>query len=216
MTRVKICGLTTAEDVRLAVEAGADAVGFVHVPRSRRFVDRERLRALCREAGPMVARVGVIADLPLAEALSLAETAPLTVLQLHGTEDRAYVAALRAALDPRIALWRAVRGDSPDARQAALALTEDLEALVLDSDGGSGTPFDWESAEAFEPGLPVILAGGLTPANVTAAIQRLRPFAVDVASGVEASPGRKDPALLHAFFTAVRTVETFPALRGGV
>lgn len=216
MTRVKICGLTRPEDVRLAVQEGAHAVGFVHVPRSKRYVDRARILDLCHAAGPMVARVGVIADLPLEEALSLAQESPLTVLQLHGNEAGDYVRALRSRLDPRIGLWRAVRGDSPEARAAAVAVAACLEALVLDSDGGSGTPFDWASAEGFAPSMPVLLAGGLTPENVGAAIQRLRPFAVDVSSGVEASPGRKDPARLHAFFTAVRAVPTFAPSRGRV
>lgn len=205
MTRVKICGLTRPEDVRLAVAAGADAVGFVHVPRSKRFVDRDRIQELCRAAGPMVARVGVIADLPLEEALSLAHQTPLTVLQLHGQENGDYVRALRSALDPRIGLWQAVRGDAPEARARAAALTDLLEALVLDSDGGSGTPFDWASAKGFDPGCPVLLAGGLTPENVAPAVQGLRPFAVDVSSGVESAPGVKDPERLRAFFTAVRT-----------
>lgn len=216
MTRVKICGLTRPEDVRLAVLEGADAVGFVHVRRSRRWVDRPRLLELCQAAGPMVARVGVIADLPLDEAVSLALEAPLTALQLHGSEDGPYVRALRARLDPRIGLWRAVRGDSREAREAACALSDVVEALVLDSDGGSGKPFDWASAEGFQPGCPVVLAGGLTPENVGEAIQRLAPFAVDVSSGVEAAPGLKDPGRLRAFFTEVRAAATFPALRGRV
>lgn len=209
MTRIKICGLTRPEDVRLAVSEGADAVGFVHVPRSKRYVDRPRLLELCRAAGPMVARVGVIADLPLEEALSLATEIPLTVLQLHGTEDRDYVMALRSRLDPRVSLWRAVRGDSAEQRAAASALAGIIEALVLDSDGGSGTPFDWTSAEGYLPGCPILLAGGLTPENVAEAIQRLRPYAVDVSSGVEAAPGVKDPDRLLAFLTKVRTVSTF-------
>ncbi|HEY9857527.1 MAG TPA: phosphoribosylanthranilate isomerase [Stenomitos sp.] len=216
MTRIKICGLTRPEDVRLSVEAGAHAVGFVHVPHSKRYVDRARLQELCRAAGPMVTRVAVIADLPLEEALSLAQETPLMVLQLHGQEDLAYVQALRSRLDPRVGLWRAVRGDSPQARADALAMVGLVEALLLDSDGGSGTPFDWKSAEGFEPGCPVLLAGGLTPENVGPAIQRLQPFAVDVSSGVEGAPGRKDPARLHAFFTAVRTVSRFAASEGRV
>jgi len=216
MTRIKICGLTRPEDVRLAIEAGAHAVGFVHVPRSKRYVDRARIQELCRSAGPMVTRVAVVADLPLEEALSLVAEAPLAVLQLHGQEDLAYVQALRSRLDPRVGLWRAVRGDSPQARAEAAAMVGLVEALVLDSDGGSGLPFDWTSAEGFDPGCPVLLAGGLTPENVGTAIQRLQPFAVDVSSGVEAAPGRKDPARLHAFFTAVRTVSTFAASEGRV
>lgn len=211
MTRVKICGLTRPEDVQLAVSAGAAAVGFVHVRHSRRWVDRDRILELCRAAGPMVARVGVVADLSLDEAVSLAGETPLTVLQLHGGEDEAYVRALRERLDARIGLWRAVRGDSRAAREAAAALSGIIEALVLDSEGGSGRPFDWASAEGFQPDCPVLLAGGLTPENVGAAIRRLAPYAVDVSSGVEAAIGRKDPARLHQFFTEVRAATMFPA-----
>lgn len=207
MTRIKICGLTRPEDVRLAVASGADAVGFVHVPRSKRHVDSHGIAGLCAAAGPMVARVAVVADLPLEEALALATNVPLTVLQLHGQESPDYVRALRDRLDPKVALWRAVRGDSADARREAQALTNVVEALLLDSDGGgSGTPFDWASAEGFRPSCPVILAGGLTADNVAEAIRRLSPYAVDVSSGVESAPGLKDAARIHAFFTAVRAV----------
>lgn len=209
MTRVKICGLTRPEDVRMAVRAGADAVGFVHVERSRRFVDSEGLLALCAAAGPMVARVAVIADLSLDAALALAAAAPVSVLQLHGRETPDYVRALRSKLDPKVGLWRALRGDDPRERAAAEALSGTVEALVLDSGGGSGTPFDWASAEGFRPSCPVILAGGLTPENVADAIRRLAPYAVDVSSGVEASPGLKDPGRLHSFFTAIRAASRF-------
>lgn len=216
MTRIKVCGLTREEDVALAVEAGAHAVGFVHVEASRRFVSAERLAALCGAAGPMTTRVAVVADLSLDAAVALAESCPLDALQLHGSEGASYLAALRGRLRPGVSLYKAVRVDSEAAIAAARALSPLVDALVLDSGGGTGEPFDWSLAEGLAWEAPLVLAGGLHAGNVGEAIRRLAPFAVDVASGVEVAPGLKDPERLGAFVAAVRAAEGFAPRRARV
>lgn len=216
MTRVKICGLTREEDVRLAVEAGAHAVGFVHVPSSKRFVAAERLAALCRAPGALVTRVAVIADLELAEAVRLTQTCALDALQLHGSEGTSYLAALRGRLRPGVSLYKAVTVDDEAAIASALAFAPLVDALLLDSGGGAGEAFDWTLAEGLSWEAPLVVAGGLHPGNVGDVVRRLAPFGVDVASGVEASPGLKDPARLREFFAAVREADALASRRARV
>lgn len=206
MTRFKICGLTRPEDVRASIELGAHAVGFVHVPHSQRHVSTELLAELTRSAGPLVTRVAVIADLPLPQVLALSETTAMDAIQLHGKEDPAYVAALRHALPHHVALIKALRIHSP--ADLAQADSYDVQALLVDGEGGGGQPFDWSILAGWVSPRPLIVAGGLTPHNVRDAIARLKPYAVDVASGVEARPGQKDPGLLAAFAAAVFAART--------
>lgn len=201
MIRFKICGLTRPEDVRAASNVGAHAVGFVHVPESRRYVSAEQLGELARHAGPLVTRVGVIADLPIPQVLALCDSTELEAFQLHGKEDVAYVMALRQALPRHISLIKSLRVQNSS--DLALAGNYAVQALLVDGEGGAGQPFDWSLLAGWSSPLPLIVAGGLTPANVGQAIARLKPYAVDVASGVEVSPGRKSPPLLEAFATAV-------------
>lgn len=203
MTRVKICGLTRDEDVRQAVAAGADAVGFILVPGSARELSPAALPALAA-AGRGALRVAVLRDLPLEAALPLA--VHVDALQLHGEEDAGVLAAYRAALPATVQLWKAIRVTGPDSLRSAAALTPWLDALVLDSGGGTGAPFDWELARGYAPGVPWWLAGGLHAGNVGTAIMRLQPHGVDVAGGVEAAPGLKDPARLVDFLYKVRTL----------
>ncbi|HEY9900025.1 MAG TPA: phosphoribosylanthranilate isomerase [Pantanalinema sp.] len=216
MTRVKICGLKREADVALAVEAGAHAVGFVHVASSRRFVDAERLGALCHAAGPMTTRVAVIADLSLDEAVRLTETCALDALQLHGSEGTSYLAALRGRLRPGVALYKALKVTSQEAVADAQAFAPLVDALVLDSGGGTGEAFDWHLVEGLACEAPLVVAGGLHPGNVAEAIRRLSPYGVDVASGVEDASGLKDPVRLDAFFAAVKEAEAFAPRRARV
>lgn len=221
---VKVCGVTSAADARLAAEAGADAIGFNFVPGSPRQIVPATAREAVAELPAGVLAVGVFAGMPVGEMLAIAQTAGLGAIQLHGHLDRA-----AAAHDPPsrchelagLPVIRAVRmegGSLAPARRwlaAAGAAGRSPDMLIVDAGvtaataagrlGGTGHLVDWEALAREEAlGLPFALAGGLVPGNVAAAIQATRCEAVDTASGVEASPGRKDPALLQAFVAAAR------------
>lgn len=208
MTRVKICGLTQEADVQAACEAGADAVGFVMVPGTRRAVTPERVRDLVRHVHPFVLPVGVIRDEALEAAIALAEASGVRALQLHGQETPDEARALKRA-KPELVIVKAVQVRAPG-DLARLDAWQGVDALLLDSGAGSGQPFDWDWLAGLNaPALPCIVAGGLTPENVTALLSRWRPAAVDVSSGVESAPGRKDPQRVRAFIRHVKQVSEF-------
>lgn len=200
--RVKICGITRLEDAEAAVAAGADALGFMFYPGSVRCVSEEAAAAIGRRLPPFVLRVGVFVDAAEEHIRAVAARCGLGALQFHGSESAEF--CRRFAL-PVIKAFR-IRG--PESLPALR--TYDTAAWLLDSYvtgqwGGTGATFNWDlAAEAVGWGRPVILAGGLTPDNVAAAVQRVRPYAVDVSSGVESAPGRKDPVRMRAFVAAVR------------
>ncbi len=200
--RVKICGVTTAADGRMAAELGADAVGLNFHARSPRSVTPEAAAAIVRALPPFVATVGVFVDPSPEFVVSVLEVAPLDSLQFHGDEPaafcrgfgRPYVKALRVGADFRFAPFSR---RYPDA-QALL-----LDTWVANRPGGTGEAFDWTAWPRSR--RPLILAGGLRPDNVAAAINATRPWAVDVASGVEgAAPGRKQRAKVARFLAEVR------------
>ncbi|HUL60837.1 MAG TPA: phosphoribosylanthranilate isomerase [Anaeromyxobacteraceae bacterium] len=198
--QVKICGITRREDAEAAVRLGADALGFNFWPRSKRFVSPEAARAIVRALPPFVTAVGVFVDPSRDELLRAAEASGIAVVQLHGDEPPALCASIP------LPVIKAIRVATPH-DLAALASYE-VSAFLLDSAspgyGGSGQPFDWELAAEAAAEVRVILAGGLGPDNVAEAIRTVRPYAVDVASGVESSPGVKDPTLLERFIRAAR------------
>jgi phosphoribosylanthranilate isomerase len=198
--RVKICGVTRAEDARLAARLGADALGFNFWPGSRRFLEPAAARALVRALPPLVTAVGVFVNPTRDEVLRAVEASGVTVVQLHGDEPPALCASLP------LPVVKAIRV-SGKSSLAALASYE-VQGFLLDAPapgfGGSGTTFDWTLAAEVAAALPVLLAGGLTPENVGEAVRVVRPFGVDVASGVEASPGVKDPEKLRRFILAAK------------
>jgi phosphoribosylanthranilate isomerase len=207
---VKICGITSPADARVAVEAGADALGFVFWFMSPRKVDPVRAAAIARDLPESVLRVGVFVDAPLDEMKRVADEVGLDLLQLHGDEPPEALVGL-----PRPAL-KAVRVGKGFAPEDAMRYTVHAAGLVVDTrlpgetqmPGGTGVPFDWSLIKGLADRVPfLMLAGGLGPANVVAAIQAVRPHAVDVSSGVEGLPGRKDPAKVRAFVGAARSVE---------
>jgi len=202
-TRIKICGITNLDDARLAAELGADALGFIFYSESRRHVSVSAVAEICRELPPFVAKVGVFVDEPPEIIVEFSCDAGLTVVQLHGEEPPEWCD------DIQMPVIKAIRARD---RAAVLAAAEyDVDALLLDTytagqHGGTGQTFDWSLAvEAKKLGKPVILSGGLTPANVADAIRQVQPYAVDVASGVEREPGKKDPEKLRRFIEAVKT-----------
>ncbi|MGE5126179.1 MAG: phosphoribosylanthranilate isomerase [Betaproteobacteria bacterium] len=207
---VKICGITSTEDARVAVEAGADALGFVFFPMSPRKVAPERAAAITRELPPFVLRVGVFVNAPREEMARVADAVGLDLLQLHGEEPPEALAGL-----PRRAI-KAVRVDRGFRSEEAIRFAGHAAGLLVDTrlpgetqmPGGTGVSFDWRLVKGLAEQVPfLVLAGGLGPANVAEAVRAVRPHAVDVSSGVETLPGRKDAAKIRAFVAAARAAE---------
>lgn len=195
--RVKICGITRPEDAIVAEAAGAHAIGLIFAARSKRRLSLEGAQEIVRAVGPFVGRVGVFVDAPFDEVLTAVRTLGLDTVQLHGHEDMAYAAALRRSVRV-IRAFSFTPGLTPEALRRYPA-----DAVLLDGlDPGSGEAFDWAAAAPLRACARLVLAGGLTPANVAEGIRALDPYAVDTASGVETSPGVKDAAKVRAFVQA--------------
>jgi len=195
---VKICGITNEQDALLAVALGADALGFVFAA-STRQVTASRVYDITRRLPPEILTVGVFRDELPPRVVQIAGEAGVKAVQLHGRETPAQVAEVRAGI-PRVIKAVAAGSDTFDR-----AGTYDVEWLLVDSPNpGSGQMFDWSVVDAVPTNAKLILAGGLTPDNVAAAIATVEPWGVDVASGVEAAPGRKDARRLQAFIEAAR------------
>jgi len=198
---IKICGLTNLEDARAAQSAGADFLGFVLYRRSPRGITVGTLRRIIDRLSGSPKVVGVFVNAPRNKVMRVAEDCGLFAVQFHGDESVDAAPAMPAVV------WRAVRF----CHGAASPLPEEwpAERYVLDATtpgvyGGTGIPVDWTAASALARQYPVMLAGGLTPENVTDAMRRVHPLGVDVASGVEKTPGKKDHQKIEAFIRAVR------------
>lgn len=204
MVKVKICGLTRAEDAMLAADLGASALGLVLWPGSPRFIDPFDACRLVRELPPFVSTVGIFVDQPSDYVRGVASLVKLTAVQLHGRETLDYITKLRIRVIKTVPL---VEGSSAD---AADRLPRNVTILLDAHDpvkfGGTGRQVNWTLAAAIARRRRVILSGGLRPDNVGEAIETVRPYAVDVSSGVEQKPGIKDAAKLHAFLEAVQRV----------
>jgi phosphoribosylanthranilate isomerase len=258
MTWIKICGTTNVEDAKLAVSAGADAVGFVFFEKSKRAVEPKLVRQIVAELSRQTEKIGVFVNASADRIQSVVKDAGLTGVQLHGSETAEFARDLFHALGGKVEVIRVVPvneippgkelayGFDPvsagilsaeeaetiatEMRDAAIdsglppASAADIHAevvqrVLLDSgspgEGGTGRPFDWNAYKTFADAISsftnVIIAGGLTAANVADAIRVLRPWGVDVVSGVEKQPGKKDPEKVRAFVKAVREAER----RGG-
>ncbi len=206
--RIKICGITREEDALAAVDAGADALGFVFVPGTPRFIEPGRAAAIVRGLPPFVSRVGLFVNAApeLIEA-TLAEVG-LDTVQLHGDE----APEVGRSLLRRVRVIQAFRVQGPETLHRLPEHRESTHAWLLDAyvpgaSGGTGARFDWTLAvQARDLGHPLILAGGLKPENIADAVHQVRPFAVDVSSGVESAPGRKDPEKVRQLIAAARSV----------
>ncbi len=206
MTKIKICGIKTINDALAAMDAGADLIGFNFYPKSPRYVSvgmcRNIMSVLRRYYG-RVTCVGVFVNASVGEILGTMDTLGLNLAQLHGDE----TIEMLSRLDGKG--FKAFRGipDSVDgfARSESPALL--LDASVKGTYGGSGVTADWNGAAELAKKYPLLLAGGLTPENVAEAIRRVKPWGVDVASGVESAPGEKDPSRIKTFVQAVRNCE---------
>jgi phosphoribosylanthranilate isomerase len=202
MTKIKICGIKTIPDALAAVNAGADLIGFNFYPKSPRYVDVGMCRnimSVMRQIGK-VKCVGVFVNASVAEILATMDTLGLNLAQLHGDE----TPEMLKALDGKA--FKAFRGipSTIDGfeRQSAPAFL--VDAAVKGVYGGSGVTADWDGVATLAKKYPLLLAGGLTPENVADAVRRVQPWGVDVASGVESAPGKKDPGKMKAFVQAVR------------
>jgi phosphoribosylanthranilate isomerase len=214
---IKICGNTTLADAKLAAEAGADAVGFVFAP-SPRQVTAAHVATIVPQLPPAIEKIGVFVKATLQEITSVIETCALTGIQLHFDAPRDLPMRLRLRFGTRLRILRVVYIDGGGAL-AAFSPDSDssVDAVLVDSHttyaaGGTGVTFDWNEASRTifqNPAMKrrLIAAGGLTPINVAKAIATLRPWGVDVVSGVESEPGRKDPAKVNAFVANARAAE---------
>jgi phosphoribosylanthranilate isomerase len=200
--RVKICGITRREDAELAVELGADALGFIFWPGSPRRIDPARAAAIGKGLPATVARVGVFVDAPPEEVREIAQQAALDALQLHGSED---VARYRM---PGVTLIKSFDLAHGGDAGRAIALPRDVTPLIDAHDqvkhGGTGRTANWERAAGVARARPILLAGGLNAETVSAAIALVHPWGVDVSSGVESSAGVKNGDRMRAFFEEVR------------
>lgn len=199
---VKICGITNLEDGLAAAEAGADAVGFVFHPASPRFIATDVAARILTQLPPSLVKVGLFVDAPEELVVRAIGECGFNLLQFHGEESPEY------CLQFGVMTMKAFRIRD----EASLAALDNyptdawlLDAYSPEAPGGTGKTFNWELAvQAVRRGKPVFLAGGLTPENVAEAVRQVRPYAVDVSSGVESAPGKKDPAKVRAFIRAAK------------
>ena len=206
--RVKICGITQIEQGKAIVELGADSIGFICVPQSPRYVSVERLRAIADVLPSETVKVGVFANHGLTEIISVVQQAHLSAVQLHGAESPEFCRQLRQAIRPEIELIKAFRLKSAASLAETSAYLDCVDTLLLDAYhpqilGGTGHTINWQDLVQFKPAIPWLLAGGLTPDNISDALSRLQPDGIDLSSGVERSPGDKDLAKVAQLFEAI-------------
>ena len=206
-TRIKICGITNIEDSHAAVDLGADALGFIFVPDTPRYVDSEAVARIISDLPPFITTVGVFVDKPVETLLQIVRDCCLNAVQLHGSETPEYCSEVEAR--GRVSTIKAFR--IKDRHSLSTIPKYQVSAYLLDTyvkgkKGGTGEMFNWDLAWDAKIHGRIILAGGLTPENVAQAIQHVKPYAVDVSSGVavENSPRKKDHAKMKAFIENVR------------
>ncbi|HLO42261.1 MAG TPA: phosphoribosylanthranilate isomerase [Phycisphaerales bacterium] len=210
-TRIKICGIRDEENARAAADAGADAIGFMFYRESPRYIAPEDAREIMDILPPMVSTVGVFVNPSIEKFCDAEETCPTNYVQLHGQEDEELVRQCGPWL------LRAIRYDAATIRAELERWDEidEVDAILVDGSlGGQGVSLDWNGLAEAARGIrtPIYLAGGLTPENVGEAIRIVRPYGVDVSSGVEIDRGVKDPAKIRAFCEAVRAADA--SIRG--
>jgi phosphoribosylanthranilate isomerase len=201
MVKVKICGITSLEDALLSIEAGADALGFVFFQGSPRYISPEQASGIIRNLPPFVKTVGLFVNEEPAIVNSVADQCLLDLVQLHGEESPDYCAVINRRVIKAFRVRDSSSIDTLDNYRVAACL---LDAWSPTAHGGTGQTFNWEIASAAAAQRPVILAGGLTPDNVAEAVRRVQPYAVDVSSGVECSPGHKDAEKIRKFIIQAR------------
>ena len=212
MTIIKICGIKTLKDALAAIDAGADYLGFNFYPKSVRFIEKEtcaEITSILKKKHPQIKLVGVFVNLPVEEVKVILETCHLDLAQLHGDETPEMLESFNGKA------FKAIRLTSESAETSVYPFLKSalLPALLVDAAvkgvyGGSGVTTDWSAAAELAKKYPLLLAGGLTPENVAEAVGRVKPWGVDVASGVESSAGEKDAGKMKAFVRVVKRLET--------
>ncbi|MGA1792291.1 MAG: phosphoribosylanthranilate isomerase [bacterium] len=203
-TRIKICGLTSPDDALAAVRLGADALGFIFVRESPRRVEPDAVEKISRRLPPLVSRVGVFKDQDPEWICRVVDQCSLHIVQLHGQESPEYCESLGLEF---IKAFR-IKDEGSLQPLGSYHHLASRKAFLLDTfvpgkAGGTGKTFDWHLAQMASEFAPIILSGGINPENVGEAIDRVRPFAVDVSSGIETAPGKKDPERMEAFINKV-------------
>ncbi len=205
LTQVKVCGICRPEDAQLAVDLGASAIGFVFWPGSPRCIEPGRARAIAASLPDGVLAVGVFVDQPAEDVIEIARTVRLDAIQLHGSERVEDFGGLRQRVIKAVAVGEAFDPSVVDALPETVTVLLDAHDPIRR--GGTGRTIDWTIAAAIAQRRDTILSGGLNPSNVAEAVSRVRPHMVDVSSGVEAAPGRKDQTKLRDFFSAIRMAD---------
>ena len=208
MTRVKICGITNIEDARLAVQLGADMLGFNFYEKSPRYISPQQARRLIGDLPKVTENIGVFVNMEGYRIGEVVDLLGLHAVQLHGDETNDFVSHLRTKTDAKII--KAIRVGP--GFEVGSVVSHEADSILLDAYtkgqyGGTGERFEWSiAADAGKLVPELILAGGLSPDNIAEAVRMARPYAVDVASGVESAPGKKDPAKLEGFITNAKQV----------
>ncbi|BAZ45910.1 N-(5'-phosphoribosyl) anthranilate isomerase [Chondrocystis sp. NIES-4102] len=210
--RVKICGITQIEQGQEIAALGADSLGFICVERSPRYLKAERIKAIISNLPKSIVTVGVFADHGLSEIIEIVTQANLTAVQLHGAESPEFCQQLRQLLPPDIELIKAFRVKDATSWQTTLIYQDVVDSLLLDAYdpsmlGGTGKTIDWQILKQFQPTIPWMLAGGLTPDNIVAALSYLNPDGIDLSSGVERSPGDKDITKVSLLFEKLKNFD---------
>ncbi|HLP89733.1 MAG TPA: phosphoribosylanthranilate isomerase [Nostocaceae cyanobacterium] len=210
--RVKICGITQAEQGKAIASLGATALGFICVPSSPRYVTIAQIQTIISQIPLNIDKIGVFADASLAEIRESAIACGFTGVQLHGNESPEFCHQLHQTL-PQVEIIKALRVRSPEQLQTATNYTQYVDTLLLDAYhpqqlGGTGQTLDWHKLQQFSPGCPWFLAGGLTPENITQALSQIQPDGIDLSSGVENKPGDKNLDLVTLLFQKLQQVQT--------
>ena len=203
MVRVKICGITTINDAMTAAEAGAEALGFVFYEASPRNVSPEQAKEIIRQLPPFVQTVGLFVNESLSRVNSLADTCGLDIVQLHGDEQPDFCNGVTRRVIKALRIKDISDLKSIASYQVSTFL---LDAWSSSAPGGTGERFNWDIAAEASKNHKIILAGGLTPDNIIEAVKQTRPYAVDVSSGVESAPGKKDPDKVLSFIRNSKSV----------
>ena len=201
MVRIKICGITNPKDAIAACELGADALGFIFYNGSKRYIEPEKARAIVSELPPFISTVGVFVNQDVPEIESVVETVGIDTVQLHGDESADFCSKIPLRVIKAVRVKEFVDADAVELYPVQAILFDKLDENMY---GGTGKSFDWEALRGVNIPQKVILSGGLTHENVSEAIKTVGPYAVDVSSGVEDSPGYKNHLKLREFIEAVR------------
>lgn len=208
--RVKICGITQPEQGKAIAQLGATTLGFICVSASPRYVTCQQIRAVVEQLPDRIERIGVFANAVIEEVCQIFTESGLTGIQLHGDESPEYCLSLRRVL-PNVEIIKALRVKNSQAIEQIDIYTNCVDTLLLDAYhpqqlGGTGKTLDWETLATFNPQLPWLLAGGLTPDNIINALNQVIPHGIDLSSGVESAPGNKDLQKVSRLFEQLRVM----------